>query len=337
MLDLQTQAHYSNLMIRLDLEHLNYYSERPKRMKHIKTVAILGAGALGGAYAGMLFEMDPSCVTLVAGGERYERLKEKGLIINGKHYHFQMIRPEDRSEPSDVIFVALKHQHLHAAAREIKNRVGEKTMILSVMNGLGSEDYLASLYGKEKVLFGVSVGIDALRTGNRTRYTKQGKLFFGEARNEILSEKVQRLQELFDRAGIVYETPQDMLRILWWKFMINVGINQSSAILRAPYGVFQTSKDAQALMESAMREVIAVAKAARINLVDNDLDGWYSFLHTLSPQGKTSMLQDIEACRKSEVEMFAGKMVVLGRQHGIPTPVNETFLRIIRAIEASQA
>ena len=304
-------------------------------MKTIKTVAILGAGALGGAYAGMLYEMDRSCVSLVADGERSERLAREGLVINEKHYHFSVISSEDRSVPSDLIIVALKHQHLRDAAHLIKNRVGDNTSILSVMNGLDSEEYLASLYGREKLLYGVSVGIDALREDNRIRYTTQGKLFFGEAQNSVLSERVRQVQDLFDRAGIVYEVPQDMLRVLWWKFMINVGINQSSAILRAPYGVFQQSKDAQALMESAMREVIAVAKAAQVNLVDDDLDDWYSFLHTLSPLGKTSMLQDVEARRKSEVEMFAGKMVELGRRYNVPTPVNETFFRIIRSMEAA--
>ena len=304
-------------------------------MGAINAVSILGAGALGGAYAGILHDMDSSCVTIVAGGERYERLKAHGLVVNDRHYHFPVISPKDNgSKPSDLIIVALKHHHLYEGAHAIRQLVGDKTIVLSVMNGLGSEEYLASLYGKEKLLYGVSVGIDALRSKNRITYTKQGKLFFGEAQNIVVSEKVRQVQELFDRAGIVYETPQDMLRVLWWKFMINVGINQASAILRAPYGVFQNSKDAQALMESAMREVIAVAEAAHVNLIDKDLDDWYSFLHTLSPQGKTSMLQDIEANRKSEVEMFAGKMVELGTQYRVPTPVNETFLRIIRTIEA---
>ena len=115
--------------------------------------------------------------------------------------------------------------------------------------------------------------------------------------------------------------------------MVNVGVNQSAAVMRAPYGVFQSSKDAQALMEALMRAVIAIDQASRINLNGQDVDEWYGFLKTLSPQGKPSMLQDIDAGRKTEVEIFAGKVADLGDRLGIPTPVNRTILSTIRVLE----
>jgi 2-dehydropantoate 2-reductase len=103
--------------------------------------------------------------------------------------------------------------------------------------------------------------------------------------------------------------------------------------MRAPYGVFQSSPEAQAVVEALMREVLALAEATGVNLVEEDIDDLYGFLNAVSPQGKTSMLQDIEAGRKTEVEMFGGKVVELGKAHGIPTPVNETVLRIIQVLE----
>jgi 2-dehydropantoate 2-reductase len=141
------------------------------------------------------------------------------------------------------------------------------------------------------------------------------------------------VQEAFERAGAACETPVDMIRMLWWKFMINVGVNQSSAVMRAPYGVFQSSSDAQALMDSLMSEVIVTAKRVGVNLDEKDLEAWYDVLNVLSPEGKTSMLQDIEAGRKTEVEAFAGKLVELGKNYGIPTPANQTVLRIIHVLE----
>jgi len=201
------------------------------------------------------------------------------------------------------------------------------------MNGIDSEEQIAAVYGTDKVLFAVAVGIDAVREGNCITYTKPGKLLFGEAKNLVLSERIKQVQSLFHRAGIPYETPDDMIRILWWKLMINVGINQASAVLRAPYGVFQNSQEARELMESAMREVVVLAKAAKVNLSEEDVIDWYSLLSGLSPQGKTSMVQDVEAKRKTEVEMFAGKVIELGKTYGIPTPVNETLFRLIKIIE----
>jgi 2-dehydropantoate 2-reductase len=120
---------------------------------------------------------------------------------------------------------------------------------------------------------------------------------------------------------------------MWFKFMINVGINQASAVLRGNYGVFQKSREARDLMEAAMREVVAVAQKLKVNLCAGDIEKFYPVLDSLSPDGKTSMLQDVEAGRKTEVEMLAGKLVELGEQYGVPTPVNRELFRKIREIE----
>jgi 2-dehydropantoate 2-reductase len=203
------------------------------------------------------------------------------------------------------------------------------------MNGLDSEATISAMYGPEKVLYAIAVGIDALRENNNVVYTNQGKIFFGNTENSRLTERVVRVQQIFERAGIICETPQDMIRMLWWKFMINVGVNQSSAVLRAPFGVFHQSEDAKALMEAAMQEVVNLPQAAKVNLVEQDIKNWYQYLFTLSPNGKTSMLQDLEAGRKTEVEIFGGKVVELGKTYGVPTPVNQTLLRIITVLEHS--
>jgi 2-dehydropantoate 2-reductase len=115
--------------------------------------------------------------------------------------------------------------------------------------------------------------------------------------------------------------------------MINVGINQPSAVLSASYGVFQTSKHAQQIMESAMREVMTVAEAAGVNLVEKDISDWYTYLKTFDPAGKTSMLQDIEAGRVTEVDIFAGKVIELGKTYSLPTPVNEFLFHAIKFLE----
>jgi len=291
---------------------------------------------MGSVYAAKLFEMDRDCISLLAKGERLKRLKNRGLIVNEKHYALPVTRVQEKGPPSDLIIVAVKHHHLPEAIQDMKNRIGDHTVVLSVMNGIESEEQIGAVYGMDKVLYAVAVGIDALRRGNNTTYTTQGKIYFGEAENLVLTDRVKQVQSLFDRAGIAYETPEDMIRIVWWKFMINVGTNQTSAVLRAPFSVLQTSKDARELMASAMREVMEVAKEKRVHLFEEDVENWYSVLSGLSPQGRPSMLQDIEAERKTEVEMFAGKMIQLGKELGIPVPVNETFFRIIKVIEQYQ-
>jgi 2-dehydropantoate 2-reductase len=302
-------------------------------MHPIHKVVILGAGAMGGYFATQFLNVPEFSTAVLARGERYERLKRDGLIVNGRHYTVPVIHPDEDAEPADLIIVALKNHHLPEAVPDLKSVVGEQTTIISVMNGLDSEEIIGAVYGMDKMLYAVSVGIDAQREGNRINYTRPGKHYVGNAANPHIDERVRRVQAAFERAGIVYETPVDMLRILWWKFMVNVGMNQASAVTRATYGVFQTSPEAQALMETLMHEVIVLAEHAGVNLKEKDIADWYTFLNTLSPQGKTSMLQDIEAGRKTEVEAFGGKVVALGERYGIPTPVNLTILRAIHVLE----
>jgi 2-dehydropantoate 2-reductase len=302
-------------------------------VKEIKNIAILGAGAMGASYASMFYDSPEFSTVLVAREPRYDRLKTEGLVVNRKRYSVPVVHPDETVPPADLIMVALKCHNLPEAVHDLKNLVGDETIIISVMNGLDSEEQLGAVYGMDKVLHAIAVGIDALREGNSVIYTTSGKIFFGEADNSHVNEKVRRVQDAFDRAGLKYETPPDMIRMLWWKLMINVGINQASAVMRAPYGVFQSSPEARALVDTLMREVIVIAERIGVNLVEGDVDNWSAVLKTLSPKGKTSMLQDIEAGRKTEVEVFAGKVVELGRKHGIPTPVNQTLLTIINVLE----
>lgn len=119
--------------------------------------------------------------------------------------------------------------------------------------------------------------------------------------------------------------------------MVNVGINQCSAVTRGRYALFQTVGVAQQLMEAAMQEVVAVAAPLGVRLGQKDIDRWYEVLQGLDPQGRTSMLEDIECGRRTEVDSFAGAVCALGKKHQIPTPVNQTLWQIIKAMEYAAA
>jgi len=298
-----------------------------------QNIAVVGAGAMGAIYASKFYDMDPGCVTLVAGGERYERLMESGLIVNNKTYRIPVVRPEEDFGPSDFILVAVKHHQLPDAIVDLRNQVGEHSHILSVMNGIDSEEQIGAAYGIDKLVYAIAIGIDAVREGNEITYTSSGRIIFGEKENKSLSERVQRIQAILDSADIAHETPEDMVRMLWWKFMVNVGLNPLTAILRGTYGIFQKSQHARDLLVAAMEEVVTLAKAVGVNLNIQDIDDWFPVMAQMSPAGKTSMLQDVEACRKTEVEMFAGRMMELGKIHDISTPINDMMFKLIRVLE----
>lgn len=299
----------------------------------IEKISIIGAGALGAAYGSLLYEADPACVCFIAADPRHEKLRH-GVVVNGKRYPIAVVSPEEAA-PADLLIVAVKHYHLDQAIAEMKNAVGPATTVLSVMNGIDSEERIGAVYGMDKVVYGLTLGIDAVREGSRVRYENQGRIFFGEAKNPGMTDRIRLIHELFDRAGIAHVIPPDMIRSLWFKYMVNVGVNQVSAVLGADYGALRSSAEARELMDAAMREVIAIAHRMNVELDEKDIGEWYRVLEGLHAEGKTSMLQDVEAGRKTEVDMLAGTVIELGKRFGVPTPVNGRLFDELKRIEAS--
>ncbi len=302
-------------------------------MKPITNIAIVGAGAMGAAYAAMFMDAVGFKVCFVARGKRYERLKEKTFSINQGLYRIPAVHVDKVEAPADLVIVALKHHHLAGAVDDIAALVGPHTAVLSVMNGLESETVIGAACGTDKLVYAIAVGIDAVHENGRFTFANPGKIVFGRLAADGSGPDLARIQEALDRAGIPNEIPEDIMRAMWWKFMVNVGINQTSAVLRAPYRVFQSNADALGLMRALMQEVVAIAPEAGVDLRPGDIEEWEQVMMTLSPAGKTSMLQDVEAGRKTEVEIFAGRVVALGETYNVPTPVNATVQRIIKVTE----
>ena len=297
----------------------------------INTVHIIGLGAVGATYASYLYKMDRHCVKVILDQDRIDRYSE-GVLINGERYKFDLVTPKPGDPKAQFILIAVKAHHLNRAIESIAPLVGDDTIILSLLNGITSEEELSHAFGQDKVLHEFCVGLDSTRENGEVRFSNSGRIVFGEYYKEAAG-KALPVSELFSRAGISYKIPDDIRREMWWKFMMNVGINQTSAILKAPYGVFQRIAEARELMASACREVIAIAHKEGIALSESDIEEYFRIIDTISPEGKTSMLQDVEACRKTEVELFAFTVMNLGKKHGIPTPVNEMLYRMLRVLE----
>lgn len=300
----------------------------------LKCAYISGLGAIGSVYASILYQHDRESVKVIADAERAHRYQAQGVTVNGKRYDFDYVLPQAKAEPADLILIAVKGHQLDASIEAIRPFVGENTILMSLLNGISSEDILAGEFGDAHILHAFVVGTDATRVGLDTRFSSKGRIVFGHSYHPD-SPDVEAVRDFFDRTGVPYTVPSDILKEQWWKFLMNVGVNQTSAILRAPYSVYQNVREARDLMMSAASEVIPIARKEGINISEDDIANFLDIIGTLSPDGKTSMLQDVEAGRKTEVELFALTVMQLGRKHGIPTPVNEVLYRMIRTIEQS--
>jgi 2-dehydropantoate 2-reductase len=301
--------------------------------RRIERVVLVGAGAVGALYVPQLNDLGPGLLRVVAGGERRARLLAEGLTVNGRRHDVRIVSPGDAAEPADLLLVAVKQHHLGRAIEDARGVVGPGTIVLSLLNGITSEEILARALATENVLPAFVLGTDSVRDGTRSRHSTMGFVVFGARSNDPSDPRVLAVKDLLDRARIPYRVPADILREQWFKFMLNVGVNQVSALLRAPYGAFGRVPEVRELTRRASLEVVALSVKEGVALTEADVDRMFPILAGLGPDGKTSMLQDVEAGRKTEVEIFAGAVVELGRRHGIPTPVNEVLGRAIVALE----
>jgi 2-dehydropantoate 2-reductase len=302
-------------------------------MQDIKNVLVIGLGAIGSIYAAKLQQYDPTCVRVLIDESRVERYTAQGIVLNGVRHDFNYVLPGPNSEKADLILIATKADALPEAIAAIEGYVHDETIILSLLNGITSEEMIAARYGWEHVLHAYFIGHGSMRTGNTITFSGVGRIVFGEANSFMRTPRVEAVCRFLDQAGIAYEVPDDILFSMWCKFVINVGINQASAVLRATYGVFQRSEKAHAIALALMQETVLIARKVGINNVDAILPWCNDFIRNMPSAFKSSMLQDVEAGNKTEVDMFGGAVCALGQKYGIPTPQNEMFVTLIKALE----
>jgi 2-dehydropantoate 2-reductase len=290
-------------------------------------------GAIGSIYAVKLKDHDPACARVLVDQPRLERYQAQGIVLNGVRHDFNYVLPGPNQDTVDLILIATKADGLPGAISAIEGFVHDETIILSLLNGITSEEQIAARYGWEKVLHAFFVGHGSTRSGNAITFDGVGRIVFGDANARTRTPRVEAVCRFFDQAGIAYEVSDDILFAMWRKFVLNVGVNQASAILRTSYGDFQRSPKAHAVAVELMQETLPVAEKVGIRNVDAILPWCLDFIRSTPPAFKSSMLQDLEAGSKTEVDLFGGAVCALGRQYGIPTPQNALFVKLIKALE----
>lgn len=294
-------------------------------MTPIKTTAIYGLGALGMLYGSMLQKTyGPENVKFVMDSPRYARHKNEVYTINGEPFEFSLLDAADVTGPSDLVIIAVKGPSLAEVVRQVEPSIGPDTIIISFMNGITSEDILAEKYGRSHVLDCIAIGMDAMRDGTRLSYTKCGKLQFG-SRDGSQEEDVQAVRQYFAKAGVPHEVRDDIRRAMWFKFLLNVGVNQACTVYETDYGHVTSPGPICDEMKEAMREVCRLAAVEDIELTEADIEAAIELERTLKPDGYPSMRQDALAGRPTEVDLFAGTVIAMGQKYGIPTPVNEKY------------
>ncbi len=290
-------------------------------------IAIFGAGAVGGYFGGRLAQAGED-VVFIARGDHLAAMKADGLRVESVAGDFVVDPVQATDDPSevglvDVILVTVKAWQILDAAYEMGRMVGSDTFVVPLENGVEAPSQLAEVLGEEHVLGGLCRIISALVEPGHVRHAGiSPTITFGELDSQR-SERAERLRDVFQRAeGVTPEIPLDIRVAMWEKFLFIAALSGVGAVTRAPLGVLRSLPETRRLLEKAMEEILAVARARGVALQREVIAETMAFIDDLPPGGTASMQRDVMAGRPSELASQNGAVVRLGRELGVETPLH---------------
>ena len=290
-------------------------------------ISVFGAGGIGGFFGGVLARSSEG-VTLIARGAHLEAIRANGLTVKSQvlgDFTVPVRATDDPREvgPVDLILFCVKTYDLEAAAEQARPLLGENTVLIPVQNGIEVPDQLARLLGEKHVLGGLTyVGGSIEVPGVVAQRGKTGGLVFGELQGGK-SPRAERILNALRQAGLDATLEADIHGKMWEKFIVISATGGVLALLRQPFGPIFASPEGSQLMRGTMEEVYALARASDIDLPEGTVDRLFAFLkNNVSPAAQSSMLQDLLAGRRLELEYLNGAAVRIGRKLGVETPFN---------------
>ena len=287
-------------------------------------IGIFGYGAVGASIYSELSTNYNDCY-IVCDEERINRYNKKNLIINNEkeitvRFSSNMI--------CDYLFVCVKNYHLKDSLEKIKNYIDDNTIIIPMLNGIEAHDILELNFPNNRVFYGV-INIESNKKDNVLIKGKIKNLQFGYEYNDNILPEVRRLKEILDGSNINNNIYPDMKKRVWLKFMLNMGINQISALANFTYLNMNTPLVLESL-ENIFNEVLAVAQAYNINLDSNDVKGLMDMCRGFNSNRFTSLASDFQNNRKNEIDSFSGKLIELANKKNISIPINRFIYSLLK-------
>ena len=296
-------------------------------------IAVVGIGGVGGYFGGKLAISGVDTV-FIARGATLDALRSRGLrveSINGDFFVDDAHATDNPSSvgPVDAVVFATKAWQLPEAAEKAKPMIGKNTVAVPLENGMDGPDQLARALGREHVLGGLALIVSYVVAPGHIRHAAiEPAVMFGELDNSR-TERVGKLRETFERAGIKAEIPQDIHRSMWSKFLFIAPMSTIGALTRLPIGLWRSIPESREIAVRALREMVAVAAARGVDLGADAVDRTLERYDAMSPESTSSLQRDIMVGKPSELDAQAGAIVRMGRDAGVPTPVCETLYSLL--------
>ncbi len=302
-------------------------------------IAILGGGgAMGGLFGGYLARAGNDVTLIDVSRPAVDAINAQGLLIeekDGSVAEIAVAATDDpaRVGPVDLIVNFVKCYHTESAIRSALPMLGPQTAILSLQNGWGNADRIGAIAGTGRVIVGLTYHSGTLLGPGRVKHPGAGLTHLGELSGAV-SSRVEAVAAVFRSAGIEVAVTGRILDEIWKKLALNACTLPTSALLGFFAHELVAFDGAKRVMAAILREVVDVAAASGIAL-DYD-ERWDAITGLLEKAvgGKASMLQDVQAARKTEIEVINGAIVAAGKRAGLSTPVNQTMVAMIEAAQA---
>lgn len=298
-------------------------------------VLVMGSGGVGGYYGGLLARQGHE-VTFVARGAHLAALRERGLELRdrGETTVLRPLRavgdPAEAEGDFDFVFFTVKTYDTGPAAAALRPAIGPNTAVLPLQNGIDSVDQLGAALGAEHVLGGMTqVGARLVEPGVVERFSPFCQVVVGEPGGG-LSERAERIAAALREVGVDATASPDVQRAVWEKFMMLAPMASLNSAGRAPTGQVRGTPETKALYFAMMGEIVAVGRAAGVNLPDESVKAMEGFYLALPDTHTTSMQRDYEDERRVELEHIAGTVVRRGDGLGVPTPNFDVLYGILK-------
>ncbi len=299
-------------------------------------IAILGVGGVGGYYGGLLACAGQD-VALIARGAHLAALRELGLRVESVHGNFQ-VRPilatDEPAEigPVDLVLVSVKSYDLDAAAEAARPLLGPGTAVLPLLNGLDAAERLAAALGDEPVLAGLThISSSLTAPGLIRQISSVRRITLGE-RDGRVTPRARRVGEALASSGIEVVVSDQIDLALWDKFLFIASISGVCCLARQPMGVVLDTPETRQLYVRALREVEAVAHHRGVPLAPGIVERTLALSEGFAPETRPSMLVDLEAGQRIELEALNGTVVRYGRSEGVDTPVHSVVYAALKPI-----
>lgn len=303
-------------------------------------ICILGAGALGCAMGGVLTEAGNEVWLINRNADQVEAMSRRGLVLRDagvdRSVPVNAATTAQRAGVVELVIVLVKSFHTRQAMEGATSLLGPDTTVLSLQNGLGHEDILADIVGRQRVLAGKTyVGGTQLAPGHVIAGTRARPTEIGELDGRMTG-RVQRIAETFNAAGLDTTVSNNIMGTIWDKLLVNVATGALSGITRLPYGLLYQVPELQACAVAAVAEAMAVARASGVTLTTTEPNQpWIRAGEGLPYGFKASMLQSLEKGSITEIDFVNGAVVQQGLRYGVPTPVNQTLVACMKGVERS--